>query len=66
MATITKDMRNSTLVESLRSYCDELGSQSAVSKKIGYSAAVISQYLQNKYRGSVAGLCGIPRPLLST
>ena len=53
MATITKDMRNSTLVESLRSYCDELGSQSAVSKKIGYSAAVISQYLQNKYRGSV-------------
>lgn len=51
-----EDKRNSKLVESLHKYCEELGSQSAVAKKIGYSAAVISQYLQNKYRGSIETL----------
>lgn len=48
-----EDKRNMELVKFLQEYCDELGSQSAVAKKIGYSAAVVSQYLKGSYKGNI-------------
>ena len=53
MTELTVDKRDAELVSKLRDYCEEKGSQSAVAKMIGYSAAVVSQYLQNKYHGNI-------------
>lgn len=40
-------------VAELASECDARGSQEAVGKAIGYSASVVNQVLQNKYKGAL-------------